>query len=514
MRARQVELALMGAVALVGATAFVHLMALPPFVDEGTQLRLIGRLLEQGEWRQPLYEGKPLEIWLMAPFAHLAGTELAAVRAVHVLIGVCATLLTYRLARALGDRIDACVCGALFAVCPFLVYQERLALADVLMCAAGIWVLLGVLAILQRPNARTVVRLAAALLLAALSKLPVGFIFLTALPLALALLPSAQRRALLAPPARSRLILACAPVLLLAAAVCLVALMRVRQGHAPGFGIQDLLEVGGGFSADIAATMGVAPPRLLNELATQLSPAVLVVGLLGLALGAVRGDWRLRWLILQGALPLLMIAGVAHFWYSRYLLFALPPLLVAAVVGWRTLWARSGRIEHTAWLIVLAMCAALWARQSARLILDPATARWSPIDRVQYVEGWGSGYGYPEAAAYLRAAARPPEIIYALDGHSAAQLQTYLPRDWRPRVQPLFYGADGQELPEAAQRRANLLAHLPAWIIAPEALFDRSLLAAIGDPQGLQVQRLAAFDKPGRRTQVSLYSVARLDGPD
>jgi hypothetical protein len=130
------------------------------------------------------------------------------------------------------------------------------------------------------------------------------------------------------------------------------------------------------------------------------------------------------------------------------------------------------------------------------------------------VEGWGSGYGYPEAAAYVRAAVQPPEIIYALDGHSAAQLQTYLPRHWQPRVQPLFYGPDGHELPDAAQRRANLLAHLPAWIIVPEPLFDRSLTAAIADPQGLQLHRLAAFDKPGRRTQLALYSVARPDAPD
>jgi hypothetical protein len=54
---------------LLGSFAFVRLMALPAFEDEGSQLRWVWRLIEAGEWLQPLGDGKPLEErhrWLMA----------------------------------------------------------------------------------------------------------------------------------------------------------------------------------------------------------------------------------------------------------------------------------------------------------------------------------------------------------------------------------------------------------------------------------------------------------------
>ena len=63
--ANQHELVPLGALLLLGAFSFAHLMAVPAFEDEGSQLRLIWRALEAGEWLQPLAEGKPLETWLL-----------------------------------------------------------------------------------------------------------------------------------------------------------------------------------------------------------------------------------------------------------------------------------------------------------------------------------------------------------------------------------------------------------------------------------------------------------------
>ena len=49
------------ALLLLGSFAFVHLMALPVFADEGGQIRWIWRAIEAGEWLHPLSDGKPLE---------------------------------------------------------------------------------------------------------------------------------------------------------------------------------------------------------------------------------------------------------------------------------------------------------------------------------------------------------------------------------------------------------------------------------------------------------------------
>lgn len=57
------------------------------------------------------------------------------------------------------------------------------------------------------------------------------------------------------------------------------------------------------------------------------------------------------------------------------------------------------------------LTAGLLAQQSARLILDPVAASWSPLDRFQYFDGWGSGYGYPQAAKFMLRAADLPEVI-------------------------------------------------------------------------------------------------------
>jgi len=130
---------------LLGSLAFAHLMALPAFEDEGTQLRWIWRAIEANEWLLPLGDGKPLEGWLMVPLVRFAPQPLAAIRAMHVLAGMIAAVLVYRLALQVSTRGTAFASGVLFAVCPFVVYLQRLALSEMFLCAAGIWVLLGVL---------------------------------------------------------------------------------------------------------------------------------------------------------------------------------------------------------------------------------------------------------------------------------------------------------------------------------------------------------------------------------
>jgi 4-amino-4-deoxy-L-arabinose transferase-like glycosyltransferase len=106
-------------------------------------------------------------------------------------------VLTYRLALQLNDRDTAFVSAALFAICPFVVNLQRFAESDIFMCAAGAWVLLSVVQFIQSPARRHAINLAGSLVLAAFCKFPVGFIFLMAMPVALLLMPSLERRSLL-----------------------------------------------------------------------------------------------------------------------------------------------------------------------------------------------------------------------------------------------------------------------------------------------------------------------------
>lgn len=486
-------------------------MALPAFEDEGSQLRGAWRLLEAGEWLQPLGDGKPLEAWLMAPLLWLAPQPLAAIRALHVLVGMIGALLMWRLALQFYERWTAFLCGALFALCPFVVYLERLALADIFLCTAGIWVLLCTLELIQSPNGARTAALATALVLAAFCKLPVGFFFMASMPFALLMLPSRERSELLKRPVLTKVLLAYAPALLLMMVVCVVAVIRLRHGESPGFGLQDLAGVGMGQYQGIAAVIGLPRPNLIDELTAQLSWPVAVIALIGVAVGAFSRDWRLRWLIVVGALPMLGIGLLAKFWYSRYLLFTLPPLLMGAVAGWRSLVRQVPAFRLPLELTVLAVCVGLMGYQSARLILDPAAARWSALDRFQYFEGWGSGYGFPEAAQFVLAAPTAPATIFSLDGHSAYQLRTYLPSEWGSRIRPIIYGADGNVLRSEPGRLENLLSRSPTWIIISEQLLQVYLDSMFGHVNSgkLNLRQIAVFDKPGSRARLAIYEVNR-----
>jgi len=498
---------------LIGSAAFVHLTAVPAFEDEGSQLGWVWRASEAGEWLLPLGDGKPLEAWPMVPLVRLGlAPPLVVTRAFHVLAGMIAAVLTWRLASGLLERGSAFVSGALFAICPFTVYLQRLALSDMFLCAAGAWALVNTFRLMQSPTWSRAAALGTSLVLAALCKLPVGFIFLIATPLALWVMPATERSRLLRAPALARLLMAHAPVVLLALLVFVVAVIRTRHGQSPGFGLSDLVGIGLGHYQDPGAAAGVSHPNLIVELNTQLSWPVTVVALVGVVAAGLLGDWRHRWLVAVGLLPMLGIGLLVHFWYPRYLLFTLPPLIVAAVSGWRALALRAGRTRGLIEAAVLLVCVSCMGWQSTRLILDPLSARWSPLDRFQYFEGWSSGYGYPEAARFISAAADAPQRIYALDGHSAFQLRNSLPSSWDSRIMPIFYTDTGQYLRSGPARLQNLLEHTPAWIVIPVQLLDGYLDSTFGrgDLRSvIDLQRIAVFDKPGGRVQLAIYRVTR-----
>lgn len=500
----------------IGSLAFVHLLAIPVFEDEGSQIRWIDRIIEAGEWLGPMGDGKPLEAWPMVPFVRLGLPAIVVMRALHVLAGAVGAVLVFRIALRVLDWRAAFVSGILFGICPFVVYLQRFALSDSFVCLAALTVCLSLLRFIERTRWRDAILLSTGLLLGALSKLPVGFVLMIATPLALILMPAASRPRLLRAPARTRLLAAHVPVLLLALLIAAIAYVRVRRGQSPGFGLSDFLGVGLGQYRGIGDAMGAARMRLPGELAAQLSWPVVLIGAAGIAVGACMSDWRLRWLAASGIVPLLAIAALASFWFSRYLLFTLPPLIIVAVAGWCAVAARAGRssrrLARTLAQVALAAlciaCMVLMGHQSALIVLDPTAASWSPVDRFQYFEGWSSGYGYPEAAAFLLAAPAVPANVFALDGHSAYQLRSYLPRARLPGVNSIDYGPDGRPLRTTRERRENLQRVEPAWIIIPEPLLQRYLDASFGKANHPDLRLIATFDKPGALTRLAIYEAS------
>jgi len=473
----------------IGGLAFVRLRMLPPFVDEAVHYWWILRALEAGEWLRPLNVGKPLEAWLAAPLVYLGGDPLVIMRSLHVLAGLIAVLLTFQIAEwVTSSRTGALASAVLVALCPFVVYLERMALAEIYLCAGCLLVTLTTLRFWQKPNKRRAAVLGLALLSAAFTKFPIGFIFAAWLPLVFVFASPEERQRLLRP---QEVFIALAPISTLLGSVLLIALVRSLQGLSPGFGLGLLQRQSSG--VEIGTSLGQNLIRLIYETEAQLRWPVLLLGGFGVALGLISGNRYQRWLAVTGLLPWLGLLLIAREWSSRYLLFSIPVLLIGAVGGWalvlRNQWVKG---------FLLAIPLLYFAHQSALLVLNPPAARWSESDRWAYISGWPSGYGYVEAARYLCSSGSTLPV-HALEVGTAMQLALSLPSECQIEVRQLHV-VDGRPIPPE-ERRVLFLENCPALLITPDALDPSDELQA-------HVQYIAGFEKPGSQAQVTLYRCA------
>jgi len=152
-----------------------------------------------------------------------------------------------------------------------VVCLQRFALSAIFMCTAGIWVVLSALKLSEAPKWLRVAEVAAASVLVAFCKVPVAFVFLVSIPLALVFMPVRERQHGLHQPLLGKRVAAHAPVALLTRAVSAVATIWWRGGQRPGFRLQDLRAVGMRQYSDIAAAISVPRPNPLGELTAQLS---------------------------------------------------------------------------------------------------------------------------------------------------------------------------------------------------------------------------------------------------
>lgn len=474
--------------ASLSGLAFLRLRALPPFVDEAVHYWWILRALEAGEWLRPLNVGKPLEAWLAAPLVYLGGDPLVIMRSLHVLAGLFTVLLTFQIAELVtSSRIIALSSAVLIGFCPFLIYLERMALAEIYLCAGGLLVTIATLKFWQNSSRGKAAILGLALLAAAFTKFPIGFVFAVWLPLAFVFASPEERQRLLRPQEVS---IALVPISILLGAVLLIALARSRQGLSPGFGLGLLEQQSRG--AEIGVSVGQNLIRLIYELEAQLGWPALLLGGLGVTLGLVFGNRYQRWLTVTGLLPWLGLILIAREWSSRYLLFSIPALIIGAVSGWA-----SALKNQNHWIkgLLLAIPLLYFVYQSTLLVLNPPAARWSERDRWGYISGWPSGYGYAEAARYL-CSSSPSLPVYSLEVGTAMQLALSLPSGCRIGIRQLHV-VDGRAIPPE-ERRALLLEKCPALLITPDALSPSDELRA-------HLQYVAGFEKPGSQAQVTLY---------
>ena len=493
MASRKTDLLAVMALVFIGLLPFINLLGLPPFVDEGCHIWWVERVVEEGDWVRPFDAGKPFEAWLPVPFVWLGAEPLTVMRILHVTAGLVCVLLVYVLAARIATRTTAFVSVVLTAVCPFIVFYQRLALTEIYLCAAGLLTLLFVIWFWQEQTWKSAILLGVSLVLAAFAKFPIGFVFMASVPLALIVMPESDRAKLLAPEGQLKLLVAYAPVGLLLCGVIVVVVLRLQLGLRPGFGLINI-----GYqteSVNRVATILANLHQLLDVLVVQVTWPVVILASVGVIFTFLKGNAYQRWLVIMGIVPIVGMMLVSSVWFARYLVFVVPPLIVGAVCGWGILLEPLGKAKNVVAAVLLVICGVLMGYQSVLIVLDPPSARGMG----GYVSGWTSGYGYPELAHYLQDAPDTPPVVYTLDIVTAMQLRAQLPGEWAERVQQLHI-VDGKYL-NMEEKQSYLLTKAPTWLVAPQALDNQDSFVAN------HLRRLIGFTRPYSQTQVTLYEV-------
>jgi len=383
-------------------TRLPALTLLPIFLDETLHVRW-ALLIAEGRkpWWKPWEWGRALTVWLGALVSPFASDRLWTNRCLSVAFGLVTLLATVAVADRLFDRRVGLVAGVFYAFCPFTLFYDRLALADACLHALFALALLLSVRLVREDRVAFGVLAGLVMALGVYTKFPGVLLF--AVPLATAVVLAGRR-------APWRAVLAAYPVAAAAAAYPLYGFFAARNTATMA---EIATRTDGGLLGRFAANLAEAAGWLW----ALWTPALVVLGLAGLALAVVERRREALLLAALGAYPAVAFGLVLSRWLPRYLLFASAPFLVLA--AWLLCRAvdraTAGRGDAArAAALALATLAAVVPSLlfDAALWNDPSKAPLPALERAQYVDGWTSGYGIRDTERLVREElARHPEGV-------------------------------------------------------------------------------------------------------
>lgn len=503
-----------------------NLLLLPIFTDEATYL-LWGMDIWEQKTRASLFipildDGKqPLFLWLVGAAGGLIpGDPLLGGRIVSVLASVAGTAAVYLAGLWLADRRVGLLAAGLYAVTPFVLFFDRMALMEPLMNAAGIWAFaLGVyLATHGRAPGR-------ALLPGALLGIAMGValwtkmtaLFIIAFPLLAVLLlsrPETRRAAAWG----------------LAAGYAVLGLFIVVLAAMPES--WRMVEKTQSFSISFSQLLGL-PWELWRSnglaywswfqayLPGPLWALVLAAAVYGMlrrprATVLLLGCWAVF------TLPTILTA-LKQAYTTRYVVPGVFPLLILLALTFSELWERlagpGGRLGGGISSLKSALAGAglLLAVSAPSLAFDyslltaPETTPLADTDSYHYVAAWPSGYGFREAIEVAKERA----LAYTREGQPVIVLSDYprgLPYDgirvYMRNMPGVFHYVDGHLARDAGGFLAAWSPHgVPVIVIGNQGRADLESF----EREVPQAKRLAVFPKPGGRSSYRVYEVSVAD---
>lgn len=471
---------------------FYHLTILPVFADEAIYIRWSQVMKAESTLRfLPLSDGKqPLFMWLVIPFLKIFSDPLVAGRFTSVASGMGTIIGIFALSYLLfKSKKVSLLASFVYAISPFSIFFDRIALADSLLTLFGVWTLfLGILTVKY-------LRLDFAMLTgfalggAWLTKSPALFYSL--------LLPFAFIYSKL----RSLI-----KVFLLFAVV-----------YALSLGIYNILRLGPNFHLIALRNQDYVNP-ISHVITNWRDPFVFYIDR-SFEWIRMMGPWMIIPLWIAGyfalfrkykkeafiltlwfLVPILVQSEFAKVFTARYILFSLPYLFILA--------ASSFLIGPSIFRKLLWLGLAVFVVQSAQfdyyLLTNPEKANLPRSERSGYLEEWTGGQGIKETADYIREYQRKnpqTKIVVGTEGYFGTLpdgLQMYL--NDKPEITVIGTGLDFRQLPDSlkeSQKSGN-----KTYLVVNKSRFkgkieDLGLILIGAYPKALRVEGTKEFSLLG-----------------
>ncbi len=405
---RRARIAVGAVVAFYVLTRLGLLWRFPPFWDESFY-GVEGQTAfdDPAQRFAALTDGKgPLLDWLSALLVGQGLHPLSAVRTVSFLAGMVTLGAVGLLGRLLGGLAVGLVAAALYVVLPLFLVHDSIGVVDPLVSAAAAMALYLQLRLARRPEAVTAIALGVALTAGILAK-QTGMFALVLLPVSLVCFDwraEGRRERVL------RWVSGAALALLITAVGHAVLRLSPLHDRLPQTTaeLHQFRPLGKALRHPFAE-LGNNWPGFSGVLTGYVTLPLLVASFVG----AVRAGRRQALVLLAwGVAPVAAALVLVEYGYARYVLSAIPPLVVLAAYGLvegarriRVRWAppRARLVGAVAIVVVLLPALA----RDVRIIANPATASYPGEDDWQFVAGWPAGTGVRGIARALEQHTRP-----------------------------------------------------------------------------------------------------------
>ena len=442
----------------------ISLNIIPVFADEAIYIHW-----SQIAWHDhnqrfiSLTDGKPpLHSWLMIPFLKVINDPLVAGRMLSVLAGLFTIVGLYLVVKTIFNKKLANICAFLAAISPFLVFYDRLAVADSLLTAFGVWAFYLSYQLITKPDLGKTFLLGFCWGGGLLTKQPALYFMLLS-PLVFLLnfkLSTNDLKKSLIKIIKNQFF-----YWLLAIVIAFLSYNVIKlspMSHLISVRSYDYVLGKREFLKDPFKLFWGNLKGILFWLSSYQRLSGIILFFIGVVILLKQNFEKavvfLAWLLI----PVLGSAAIGKIIFPRYFVYIQPWIIVFQALGVSTLALKTrslfshGSLFKTGSLAIYFLSSLPWLIFSFLIVFNPVSAPLIEREQNQYLTTWASGYGLKEVAEYLKSNFKDEKVYVATEGYFGTLpdgLMIYL--DGYNNIEVYGIGQPISEIPAETLKRAK-----------------------------------------------------------